>query len=56
MVKKEALTNEQFFGYHCKAVRQLGASKYQALADLARKSQTPARLMSFLIKEEMSRC
>lgn len=55
LVETVPFVAEQWLPYHCKAVKRIGASKYLALADMARKGKHPASLFSFLLKQEMAR-
>lgn len=55
LVEKAGLANDKFKPYHCKCVKDLGPTKYLALADMANKAKNPAMLMSWLLKQELSK-
>lgn len=53
LVESIGLAQDGWLPYHCKGVRELGASKYLELADMARKGKNPYTLMSWLLKQEL---
>lgn len=52
LVKDADLCNPQFMAYHVGFIRRYGPQTYFDLAEVAREGKDPARLMSWLLKEE----
>lgn len=55
VVESITFVNPQFKAWYCKAVKQLGPTKFLDLAAVAEAGRNPQTLFSWLLKQEMSR-
>lgn len=53
IIRSTNLVQQQWFPYHAKAVRKLGAQRYLDLADDSKLGSDPRTLFSWLLKEEL---